>query len=107
MLEETEPEAAGDWDGFVANVDSITVDPVNVERWVTTIRNDPTTTIQVLNADGQLEDPKIGTEPTEDDRYATANYVALSQQLSQASVDAGIELWWNSDAQMLCEAVAP
>jgi hypothetical protein len=107
VLKETEPEAGGDWDAFVENVSSIAVDPVNVERWVTTIRNEPTTAIQVLNADGQLEDPIIGTEPTEDDRYATANYFVLSEQLGQASVDAGIELWWSSGAQMLCEAVAP
>lgn len=105
VLQEIEPE--GDWDAFVEDVGSIVVDPVNVERWVTTIRKDPQTAIQVLNTDGQLEDPTIGTEPTEDDRYATANYVALSEQLGQASVDAGIELWWSSDAQMLCEAVAP
>lgn len=107
VLEETEPEAGGDWDAFVNNASSITVDPVNVERWVTTIRNDPTAAIQVLNAGGRLEDPSMGIKPTEDDLYATANYVALSEQLGQASTDAGIALWWNSDAQMLCEAVAP
>lgn len=104
VLEETEPE--GDWDKFVQDVGNIVVEPDRVERWATTIRNEPTAAIQVLDTNGELKDPTIGTKPTEDDLYATANYVALSDQLSQASIDAGIELWWNADAQMLCEAVA-
>lgn len=105
VLEEIEPE--GNWDQLVEDVGSIVVEPDRVERWVTSIQNEPTTVIQVLDTNGQLKDPAIGMTPTQDDLYANAAYVALSEQLGQASLDAGVELWWSSNAQMLCEAVAP
>lgn len=105
VLEQTEPE--GDWDAFVADVGDLTIDPAAVDRRADEIRSDPDAIIQVLGADGSWQDPQPGVAPTEDDWSATAHYVALTEATTRLSAAAGIDGWWTSDAQLLCEAVNP
>jgi len=105
VLEQTEPE--GDWDAFVADVGALTIDPAVVDRRADEIRSDPHTIIQVLGADGSWQDPQPGVEPTDDDWSATAHYVVLGEATNRLSAAAGIDGWWTSDAQLLCEAVTP
>lgn len=105
VLEQT--EAAGEWDAFVTGVGTLSVDQKAVDRRADEIRSDPHAIIQVLGADGSSQDPQPGVEPTEDDWSATAHYVALGEATNRLSAAAGIDGWWTSDAQLLCEAVNP
>lgn len=105
VLEQTED--VGDWEAFVASIGQIRVDEEIVERWMAEIRSDPRSIIQVLNASGQFEDLRPGAAPTEDDWYAVAHYVALTEETTKLSAAAGIDGWWTSDAQVQCEAVSP
>jgi hypothetical protein len=105
VLEQTEPE--GDWGAFVDEVGRLTIDQAIIDRWEDEIRNDPRAIIQVLGADGAWRDAQPGDEPTEDDWSAVAHYAALTDETNRISAAAGIDGWWTSDAQLLCEAVNP
>lgn len=105
VVEQTED--VGDWDTFVANVGHLAVEDAAVERWVDQIRSDPQAIIQVLDANGQWDDPKPGAEPTQDDLYATAHWVAMGEEVGQQAADAGVVFGFGGDQQMQCEAVAP
>ncbi|WP_435747141.1 hypothetical protein [Microbacterium sp. PMB16] len=100
-------EQTGDWEAFVAAMGRLKVTEASVERWSAEIRSDPTAIVQVLNAEGDWEDPAAGVEPTEDDWYAVAHHVALSEAMNRVSAEAGVDGWWTSDAQSQCEAVTP
>ncbi|WP_457101475.1 hypothetical protein [Microbacterium sp. P5_E9] len=105
VLEQTEDY--GDWDVFVADIGQLTLDDATVARRADEIRSDPRSIIQVLDANGQFVDLPAGAEPTEDDWYAVAHYVALTEETTRLSAEAGIDGWWTSDAQLQCEALAP
>lgn len=105
VLEEIEPE--GNWDAFLSDVESMTIDPANVARWVKTIEDDPTATLTTVGTDGQFSEGILASDATEDDVHAAATYAAVTDSLLQASVDAGVATWWSSNAQMQCEPVAP
>ncbi|WP_433675327.1 hypothetical protein [Microbacterium gorillae] len=100
-------EPAGDWDGFVASVGNLDVDETLVESWADLIRSDPETRIQFVNADGEWEDPERDVPPTEDDIYAIAHRVAMSETVARLAEQAKVGLAFDGDEQLLCEAVAP
>lgn len=105
VLEQTEDY--GDWDTFVAEIGRLTIDESLITQKAADIRSDPTGIVQTLDVDGQLADPTPGTVPSEDDWYASAHYIALTDAATKLSAEAGIDGWWTSDAQMQCEAVTP
>ncbi len=105
VVEQTED--VGDWDAFVTNVRHLAVDDAAVERWVEDIRSNPQAIVQVLDADGQFEDPKPGVEPSEDDWYATAHWVAMGDEVRQLAEESGVVSGFGGDEQLQCEAVAP
>lgn len=105
VVEQTED--VGDWSGFVADVGRLSVEDAAVERWVDQIRSDPQAIIQVLDADGQWADPRPGTEPSEDDVYATAHWVAMGEEVRQQADRAGVVFGFGGDQQMQCEVMAP
>ena len=105
VMEQTED--VGDWSGFVADVGRLSVEDAAVERWVEQIRSDPQAIIQVLDADGQWADSRPGTEPSEDDVYATAHWVAMGEEVRRQADHAGVVFGFGGDQQMQCEVVAP
>jgi hypothetical protein len=105
VVEQTED--AGDWNAFVTDVGHLTVEDTAVERWVDRIGSDPQAIIQVLDDTGQWQDPAPGTEPSPDDVYATAHWVAMGEEVRQRADDAGVVFGFGGDQQMQCEVVAP
>lgn len=100
-------EDAGDWNAFVTDVGNLSVEDAAVGRWVDRIRSDPHAIIQVLDATGQWQDPEPGEDPSEDDVYATAHWVAMGDEVRQRADDAGVVFGFGGDQQMQCEAVTP
>ena len=105
IVEQTED--IGDWNGFVANVGHLAVEDAVVERWADQIRSDPQTLIQVLGNEGQWEDRAPGSEPSQDDLYATAHWGAMGEEVRQQADEAGVVFGFGGDQQMQCEVVAP
>lgn len=100
-------ESRGDWDGFVASIGDLHVDDALVQSWADHIRSDPQTRIQFVNADGEWEDPAGDVPPTEDDIYAIAHRVAMSETVARLAEQAEVGLAFDGNEQLLCEAVAP
>ncbi|MFK4789407.1 hypothetical protein [Microbacterium sp. ZW T5_56] len=98
-------ELAGDWAGFVASVGDLHVDDALVKSWADRIRSDPQTRIQIVNADGEWEDPTGDTPPTDDDIYAIAHRVAMAETVAQLAEQAEVSLAFEGNEQLLCEAV--
>ena len=105
VVEQTED--VGDWDEFVANVGHLAIEDATVERWADQIRSNPEAIIQVLDANGQWEDPKPGAEPSQDDWDATAHWVAMGDEVRQLADESGVVFGYGGDQQMQCEVVAP
>lgn len=105
VVEQTED--VGDWEAFVTNVGHLAVEDAAVERWVEQIDSDPQAIIQVLGVGGQWENPKPGAEPSRDDLYATAHWVAMGEEVRQQADEAGVVFGFGGDQQMQCGAVAP
>lgn len=94
-----------DWDGFLTEVKKIVVDQKDVERWVAEIRSTPGT-VQVLNAQGEVEDPSDANPPDDDDWYLSAHYVAFTDTTVRLSEKLGVDVdsWTAENAGVLCEA---
>lgn len=105
VVEQTED--VGDWDAFVSTAGRLSVDGSAVESWARDIRSDPQAIVQVLDANGQWEDPQPGAKPSEDDLYATAHWVAMGEELRKLADEAGVAFGFGGDQQMQCEVVAP